>query len=182
MKKIIKTISVFSFMVLISVCICACGLKTANECKTTEAVKLETVMLSEVEFKNSETVTLNQECDDIEISGTIDAMTAAQKSVYGTSDVTHVVALKITFDKERTISYFEIKGETTKVYSTNSEDLNYVGSISDLLDSESDEDAYCYLILSASTKEYELTSKYTDGTTSEIDVEIKATLLTAVED
>lgn len=177
--KTVKLMSMLIFAFVFALCMCACGVTAGGECKSAEAVKLETVMLSEVEFKNSDTVTLSQECDDVEIDGTIDAMTAAQKTVYGVAEVTHVVALNITFDKERTISYFEIKGSTTKVFSTNSEDANYVGSITDLLDSESGEDAYANLILSANTKEYTLTVKYSDGHQSEISIKINATLATA---
>lgn len=179
MKKTIKIASVFIFAFIVAVCVCACGMQAGNNCKTAESLKLETVTLSEVEFKNSDTVTLSQECDSVEISGTIDAMSAAQQSVYGVAEVTHVVSLNITFDKERTISYFEIKGSTTKVFSTNSEDENYVGSITDLLDSESGEDAYANLILSANTKEYTLTAKYSDGHESVVTIKINATLATA---
>lgn len=180
MKYLLKTIFAFCSVFIVAFTVVACG--NNGGCKIAESVTLAKTTFGEVEFENSEKVKLKQDCGEVEITGEIEAMSSAQVAEFGVQDVTHVVVLKFMFDKERTISYFEIKGETTKVYSTNSEDLNYVGSISDLLDSESDEDAYCYLILSASTKEYELTSKYTDGTTSEIDVEIKATLLTAVED
>ena len=179
MKKNIKITTTMFFALIIAVLFCACGMTPNNECKTAESIKLETVMLSEVEFKNSDTVLLNQECDNVEISGSIDAMTAAQKSVYGLNDVSHVVALNITFDKERTIDYFKIQGEITKVFSTNNTVENYVGSITDLLDNKQGEDAYANLILSAKTKEYTLTTKYTDGHESEITIKINATLASA---
>ena len=166
-------------IILVAVTICACGLTNDKNCKTAESIKFETAVLSEVEFKNSDTVTLSQECNNVQIEGTIEAMTAAQKNAYGVSDVSHVVVIEITFDKERTLSYFELNGNVTKVFSTNPEDENYVGSLTDLLDNESGEDAYSKLILSANTKEYKLLTRYTDGHESEIIVKISATLATA---
>lgn len=179
MKKIAKVFFGVVCSLLIMTSVCACGKNGNRECKTAEEVKLETVVLNEVEFNNGETVSLKQSCGDVEITGTIDAMTDAQKSVFGNADTTHVVSLKITFDKERTLDYFEIKGNVTKVYSTNSNDANYVGAITDLLDNESGEDAYSNLILSANTKNYVLTAKYSDGHESEIKIKVSATLATA---
>ena len=177
MKKILKLISMCCVALLIGVSFVACG--ETKDCSVAEKVSLATTTLGEVEFENSENVKLEQDCDKVTISGEIDAMSTAQVAEFGKEDVSHVVVLKYLFDKERTISSFEIKGETTKVYSTDNTDENYVGSITDLLDSESDEDAYCFLILSANTKEYTLTSKYSDDTTSVINVSITATLLDA---
>ena len=157
----------------------ACDNLSSKECQTAESVELSSVVLAEVEFKNSEGVKLEQSCDEIEVSGRIDAMTNAQKSVYGVQDVSHVVCVKITFDKERTISSFKMEGSVVKVYSTNNADENYAGSLTDLLDNESGEDAFTNIILSANTKQYKLTIKYTDGYESVLDVEIKATLATA---
>ena len=91
-----------------------------------------------------------------------------------------MIVVKFEFDKERTIDSFTIRGDVTKVYSTNKNDENYVGSLSSLLDNKDGEDAYCNLILSANTKEYTLISKYSDDTTSEIKLKINATLVTAV--
>ena len=81
--------------------------------------------------------------------------------------------------KERTLKTFEIKGNVTKVYSTDNTVENYTGTLTELLDSSEDEDAYTKLVLSANTKEYELTAIYTDGTTSEISIDISATLAEA---
>ena len=106
-------------------------------------------------------------------------MSVAQVSSFGMDGVTHVVVIKFEFDNERTIDSFTIKGNVTKVYSTNKEDENYVGSLSSLLENEDGEDAYCNLILSANTKEYSLISKYSDDTVSEIKLLIDATLVTA---
>ena len=101
---------------------------------------------------------------------------------FGIDGVTHMVVLKFLFDDERTIDYFKIQGETTKVYSTNKNDENYVGSISGLLDNESGEDAFCYLILSANTKEYNLTARYTDGVEFVSKITIDATLVAAKDE
>lgn len=175
MKKIIKTILSLS---LIFVCLCfvACGAKKSN---IAEKVTLAKTVLGEVEFENSEKVKLKQTDDSCVITGEIEAMSKAQASAYGVQDVTHVVVVKFLFDKERTIDSFEIKGEITKVYSTDKNAKNYVGSISSLLDNEKSEDAFCYLVLSANTKQYTLTSKYSDGTSSVIKINIDATLVTA---
>ena len=51
---------------------------------------------------------------------------------------------------------------------------------SSCLDNEEGEDAFCYLILSANTKEYTLTAKYSDSTESTILLKINARLVTAV--
>ena len=144
-----------------------------------EKVELSKVTLGEVEFENADTVTLKQDCDDVTVSGKIDAMSESQKNAYGVEGVTHVVGVKFTFDKERTLSKFEIKGNITKVFSDDSTDENYVGSLTSLLDNESGEDAYTYLVLSANTKNYTLKAVYTDDTESVITVKIDATLATA---
>lgn len=175
MKRIVKTI--FSlFMMILCVGFVACG---QSKTATAEKISLDKTVFGEVEFQNSEKVKLKQTGDTCVISGEIEAMSKPQASVYGVPDVTHVVVVKFMFDKERTIDSFEIKGEVTKVYSTDKNAENYVGSILSLLDNESSGDAFCYLILSANTKEYTLTSTYTDSTTSVITVKIDATLVTA---
>ena len=55
--KTIKIMSTAIFALVVAFCMCACGMSAGNECKTAEAITLETVMLSEVEFKNSDKVT-----------------------------------------------------------------------------------------------------------------------------
>lgn len=178
MKNLVKIITSV-MMIVMTIFIVSCGNETA---KTAESVSLAKTVLSEVEFENSDKVKLKQKDDVVEISGEIEAMSASQKSAFGVSDVTHVVVIKFMFDKERTIDTFEIKGDVTKVYSTDKTKENYVGSISGLLDNESGDDAYCYLILSANTKQYSLTSTYTDSTSSKITLNINATLVTANEE
>ena len=145
-----------------------------------ETLTLDKAVLNEVEFENSEKTKIKSIEDGFEILGEVEAMTQAQASTFGVDDVTHVVVVKFEFDKERTIDSFTIRGDVTKVYSTNKNDENYVGSLSSLLDNKDGEDAYCNLILSANTKEYTLISKYSDDTTSEIKLKINATLVTAV--
>ena len=162
---------------LMSTILVACG---NNDCsKVAEKVSLSKAIYSEVEYENADTVKLEQDCDVVEIKGVIEAMSNSQKSTYGVDDVTHVVVVKFEFDKERTLECFEIKGDTTKVYSTDSSVENYVGTLTELLDNETSEDAYTNLILSANTKNYKLTAKYTDDTISEIEIKITATLATA---
>lgn len=175
MKKIIKTF-VSVCMVLVSIFLVACK-KESKE--YSEKISLAKTMIGEVEFENSDKVKLDDNENEWVVSGEIESMSSAQKSAFGVDSVTHVVVLKFEFDDERTIDYFKIKGETTKVYSTNKDDENYVGSISELLDSESSEDAFCYLILSANTKNYELTAKYTDDVENVINLKITATLVSA---
>lgn len=180
MKKFIKINLTLLLIVTALIGLNACSfLNLGNNCKTAEKVELASTVLSEVEFNNSEQCSLIQECKDVEISGQIDAMSDAQKNAFALKDVTHVVVLKMTFDKERTLDSVAIKGENTKVYSTNKNDENYSGSLTDLLDNKSGEDAYCYLILAANTKNYSITAKYTDGHTSQISIKISATLVTA---
>lgn len=178
MKNRLKFILSFLLMI-ITVSFVACG---QNKKTVAEKITLDKTVLSEVEFENSDKVKLKQNGSEVVVSGEIESMSAAQKSTYGVDEVTHVIVVKFMFDKERTIDSFEIKGNTTKVYSTDKNDKNYVGSISSLLDNESSEDAFCYLILSANTKNYTLTAKYTDDSTSVIEVKIDATLVTAKAD
>lgn len=178
MKNITKYITSV-LMIILSIFIVSCG---QDKLKVGETVSLDKTVLSEVEFENSEKVKLKQMDSEFEISGEIEAMSLSQKSAFGVNDVTHVVVIKFMFDKERTIDTFEIKGDVTKVYSTDKTKENYVGSISGLLDNESGDDAYCYLILSANTKTYTLTSTYTDSTSSKITLNINATLVTASEE
>ena len=185
MKKIIKCVSIFAFAMLMAVAAVACGKsdkkgnENSNKCSVEEKVELGSVVLSEVEFENADTVKLEQDCDEIEISVTNEKMSDSQKTVYGVEDVTHVAVVKVTFDKERTLESFVIKGNLTKVFGSDDTVENYAGTLTGLLDNESGEDAYTNLILSAHTKEYELTAKYTDGTESKLAIEITATLATA---
>lgn len=181
MKKLLKTMISFAFVFAIMFSLVACGGKKNDDkkCDVAEKITLAKVTLGEVEFDNADTVKLEQDCASVIVSGKIDAMSASQKNAYGVEDVTHVVSLKFEFDKERTLKTFSLKGNITKVYSTDNSVENYVGSLTDLLDSAEDEDAYTKLVLSANTKEYELTAIYTDGTTSKIELEISATLATA---
>lgn len=177
MKKL-KILFSLMIMIFMSASIVSCGL-TGNDKKIAEKVELADVKFEDVDFKNSDAVELKQDDNVVTISGTIDAMSDAQKEAYGKDGITHVVTLKFKFDKEKTLSKFELKGNETKVFSDTTSVENYVGSITDLLDSEDDEDAYANLILLANTSEYKLVSTYTDGTVSSIDVKITATLATA---
>ena len=158
------------------------NIEDANTNAVAEKITLDSATLGSVEFENADTVSINQEGNVYNISGTITALSESEKNAFGDSSVTHAVVLKYTFDKEKTISKFELKGNITKVFSDNTSDENYVGSISDLLDSEENEDAFCYLILSAKTKQYTLTATYTDKTSSVIKLNISATLATATTD
>ena len=177
MKKFIKIM--FSVcLVFVSVVCVACEKRKVD---IAEKITLAETVFGEVEFDNSEKVEIDMDNGKWVVSGEIEAMSAAQKSSFGVDDVTHIVVLKFEFDKERTIDYFEIDGNVTKVYSSNNSDKNYVGSISDLLDSESSENAYCYLILSANTKEYKFTVRYTDDVESVVNLKIVATLITATD-
>lgn len=183
MKKVFKFSVIVVFALVLTFSLVACGKNgggdTGKECSVAEKVELGKTMLGEVEFENSDEVELKQDCETVTISGTIDAMSDSQKSAYGVEDVTHVAVVKFVFDKERTLSSFEIKGNTTKVFSDDETKENYVGSLTELLDNEAGEDAYTYLVLSANTKEYTLTTVYTDDTESVISLKINATLATA---
>lgn len=181
MKKLLKIMPIFILMIAIFANLVACG-ENKNDEKIAESVELSTALLGEIEFENSEMTKLEQEDSTVTVSGTIDAMSKSQKNAFGSDDTTHVVALKFTFDKERTISSFTIKGDKTKVYSDEKTEDNYAGKISDLLDNDKGQDAFCYLVLSANTKEYQLISKYSDGTESTITLKIDATLATAKAD
>jgi len=154
----------------------ACGKQKCQQ--TPEKVELTNAMLGEIQFENGDGVKLKTDCNTVTVQGTINVMSDSQKNVYGVDDVTHVVVLKFKFDTERTISKFEIKGNVTKVYADDKNVNGYAGSLSELLDNESGEDAYCNLILSANTSEYILTSTYTDGQVSTVKVKIIATLAT----
>ena len=168
------------FIILANILFCfvivACGVK--NDVFG-ETLSLEKTILNEVEFENSDKVKIEEDENGFKITGEIEGLSDAQISAFGDEDVTHVVVLKFMFDKERTIDSFEIKGNLTKVYSTDENVENYAGKLSDLLDNESSEDAFCYLILSANTKEYVLISKYTDGVESVIKLKIEANLVSA---
>ena len=141
MKKVIKAFSVFMFA-FVMICAVACGNKKENKnCDVAEKVELGKATISEVEFENADTVKLKQDCDTVVVSGTIDAMSTSQKNVYGVEEVTHAVVLKFTFDKERTLSSFEIKGEKVKVFGADDSVENYSGTLTDILDNEAGEDA-----------------------------------------
>ncbi len=175
MKRVCK--SIFAFVVIIMIFVCVgCN---SDKKVSAEKITLENTVLNEVEFENSDKTKLESTKDGYKVVGEIESMNPAQKSVFGVEDVTHVIVIRFEFDRERTIDSFTIKGEVTKVYSTDKNDENYVGSLSSLLDNKSGEDAYCDLILSANTKEYMLISKYSDDTISEIKLSIDATLVTA---
>lgn len=175
MKVIFKRLSLTLALLLVFIMI-GCGVENKA---FAEKVSLDKTILGEVEFENSEKVKLKSTDSGYVVYGEIESMSPAQVSEFGDESVSHVVVIKFLFDKERTIDSFEIKGNVTKVYSTNKDVENYVGTISSLLDNDSSEDAFCYLILSANTKEYTLKSKYTDSTESEIKLQIEATLVTA---
>ena len=173
--KIFKILSV-AILIVFGMGVVACDNK---ENVVAENISLSNAMIGEVEFQNSEDLKLDQDDGEWVVDGGIEAMTDAQKAAFGSSDVTHVVVLKLLFDKERTIDYLKIEGSVTKVYSTNKEDGGYIGSISSILDNDDGEDAFTYLILSANTKKYDLTIKYTDGVISNLKIEIKAMLVSA---
>ena len=181
MKKLIKNICFAFAIMLFAVSSVACGAKVKTVKAVAEKVEGGSVVFSEVEFKNADTVKIKQDNKLVVVSGSIEKMTDAQKVVFNKENVTHVVVLKFMFDDERTIESFEIKGDMTKVYSVDESVDNYVGSISSLLDSEAGEDAYTYLILSANTKEYKLKTTYSDETESVLTVKIDATLVSADE-
>lgn len=174
-NKILKSIISFAIMLMMLVCV-GCGSK---DMAFAEKVTLDKAVLNEIEFENSDKTKIESDESGYKITGEIESMSPAQISSFGMEGVTHVVVLKFKFDEERTIDSFTIKGNVTKVYSTNKDDENYVGSLSNLLDNEDGEDAYCNLILSANTKEYTLISKYSDDTVSEIKLKVEATLVTA---
>ena len=136
MKNLVKNLFVFALIFISSIFV-ACGEKSNS---FSENIALGKTIIGEVEFENSEEVKLEKNDSGWSVSGEIESMSPAQKSAFGVDDVSHVVVLKFTFDKERTIDYFKIKGETTKVYSTDKTVDGYVGSISDLIDSEDSED------------------------------------------
>ena len=174
-KHFLLLLSVSFFTLVLVVCT-ACG---GNSNAFPERVELSSALVSEIEFDNDESVSLEQNKNQIKISGTINAMSKSQKHAFGNDEVTHVVVLKLTFDKERTLSYFKISGKTTKVYSDDNTVPGYSGKITDLLDSEDGEDAYCNLVLSANTSSYDALIKYTDGQEVNLSIEIVATLATA---
>ena len=184
MKKYLKQILTLSIALMFCMCLIACGNQNNNNNNNNntviaEKIELSTATLDDIEFENDENSKINKEGNTYKVSGTIAAMSESQKTAFGVDDVTHVVSLKFIFDKEKTISTFKIQGETTKVFSVEENVENYVGSITDLLDSEENEDAYCYLILSANTSKYTFTATYSDKTSSIVKLDINATLATA---
>ena len=182
MKNFISKFLTLSLLLILSFGFVACGKGSVNSKNGAVAEKIELTKstLGDVEFENSKETKIKQDGNIFTVSGIIDAMSESQKVEFGNDDATHVVSLKFSFDKERTISSFEIKGEVTKVYADSKDVENYVGSISELLDSEEGEDAFCFLILSAKTPDYKLKATYSDGTESTIELKIVATLATAV--
>ena len=185
MKKFLKLCTFFSVITILCLGLIACNYTNtdnANSKKLNETIELSSTTLGDVEFENSDTVKLDKNDNEFIVSGSINAMSDSQKIAFGVEEVTHSVSLKLTFDKKKTISSFEIIGNTTKVYSDSKDVENYVGSISDLLDNEDGEDSYCYLVLSANTKDYKFKITYTDHTTNEISLKINATLATAIEE
>lgn len=180
MKNIIKRVSVFVLMICLSVCLVSCGKSDGNkDGDVAERITLSKVMIDDVEFENSDETKIKQDENEFKISGIIDAMSKSQKLKFGDENATHVVAIKFVFDKERTLKKFELQGNITKVYSSDRNVENYAGSLTDLLDNEEGEDAFCYLVLSAKTEEYKMKATYTDGTESKVKLEIVATLATA---
>lgn len=185
MKNLLKLIGILPICLIICFGLIACNKTSSDNANTktvAETIKLSSTILDDVEFENSDTVKLDKKDNTYLVTGTINSMTKSQTIAFGVQDVTHIVALKFTFDKEKTLSSFEIIGNTTKVFSDNKDAENYVGSLSDLLDNESGEDAYCDLVLSANTKTYKLKTTYSDHTTSEITLSIDATLATSSEE
>ena len=186
MKKI-KFLLSFVMLFVLSLSFVACGNSSGNnnqnsESDVAEKVEFATAKIRDVEFKNSKAASIEQKNNIVTITGILDAMSDSQKEAYNKSGITHAVSLKFKFDKERTLSKFEISGNETKVYSDTKDVANYAGSISDLLDSEDKEDSFAYLVLSANTSEYKLISTYTDGTVSTIKIKITATLATATSE
>ncbi len=182
MKKFIKLCSLVLATVSACLVFASCGnggAKGNSGGEFPEKIELSTAMLKEVQFENSDMVKLEQKNDVVTVSGQIDSMSKSQKNVFGVDEVNHVVTIKVIFDKERTLSYFKLEGDVTKVYSDDRNVQNYTGSITELLANESGEDPYCNLILSAQTKEYKLLAKYTDGKESLITLKNSATLATA---
>lgn len=185
MKKYAKILLSVMFVFALAFSLVACGNKKDKDnekCDTAEKITLTSATIGEVEFDNADTVKLEQDCNEVVVSGKIDAMSASQKNTYGVESVTHVFVVKFEFDKERTLKTFEIKGGVTKVFSSDNTVENYTGSLTELLDSAEDEDAYTKLVLSANTKEYKLKAIYTDGTSSEISIDVTATLAEATVD
>ena len=187
MKKILNGLAFLSLAFFMCFGLIACQQtksenQNSNGSKVSETIELGTATLGDVEFENADTVELKNENGQYNVTGTITAMSESQIIAFGVQDVTHTIVLKVTFDKEKTISSFEIKGNTTKVYADNKETENYVGSLSELLDNEDGEDAFCYLVLSANTTEYTFKTTYSDKSESEVKLKISATLATATED
>lgn len=150
--------------------------KSPNETMA-EKIELSTATIGEINFENSKLTSISQNEREFTVTGSIEQMSLEQQNAFGDKAVKHVVVLKYIFDKERTIDEFEIAGKNTKVYSTDKSVKNYVGSITDLLDNDDGEDAYTNLILSAETKEYIITAKYSDGEISKATIKIQATLV-----
>jgi len=115
MNKIFKITSVFILMISVAFMI-ACEKIDNGDCKVAESIELSSVVFNETEFENAESVEFSQKCDEVEIGGTINAMSAAQKTAFGVQDVSHFVALKIMFDKERTIASFKLAGNVVKCF------------------------------------------------------------------
>lgn len=175
--KIFRNLFMFAIVFLFMFSAVSCGAKKDD--KIPEVVELTSAKISDVEFKNSELLEIKQNKNEVIISGVIDSMSSAQKQVFGEESVSYVVVLKFKFDKEKTLSKFEIKGKDIKVFSDDDSVENYSGKLSEFLDSKDNEDAFANLILSASVREYKLTATYTDGESSVIELKITAALATA---
>ena len=169
----------FKFIILLLICVlCSFGCsENSSPNAFAEDIELVDCMIDEFEFENADTVDLCKTENGWVVSGSIDPMTPSQISAYGKENVKHIISIKFAFDKERTIDAFKIESEeNTQVYSTDEDVTNYVGSISDLLDNESGEDAFCYLVLPANISEYTFSATYTDSTTAQIKLIIDAEL------
>lgn len=181
MKKFIISLSLI-LMVFCSFALCVgCG-KNQNNNEEKEKIELSDVYIGEISFENSKNVKLDEKDDTYVVSGKIDAMSKSQKNAFGDDNISHVVALKLTFNKEKTISKVVIKGNKTKTYSSDENDADYAGKLTDLLDNEEGEDAYCNLVLAASTKQYEIICSYSDKSESTVKLKIEASLVTVNDD
>lgn len=181
MKKLILTLSIFLCAALFCFNFVACK-NGKNSEHSGEAVELAETTIGEISFENSESTKISSEGKEYIISGKIDKMSDAQKNAFGVEDVSHVVCIKFVFDREKTLDSFEIVGAIKKVYSTDQSVENYAGSLSELLDNNDGEDAYCLLVLSAGTKKYDLVCNYSDRSRSVISLKIEAALVSAEEE
>lgn len=181
MKKIFLTLSIFLCALAVCFNFAACN-KNENSNKSGESVSLAETVIDEISFENSDATKISSDGKTYTISGKIEKMSDAQKNAFGVEDVSHVVCLKFVFDREKTLDNFEIVGAERKVFSTDKSVKNYAGSLSDLLDNNDGEDAYCFLVLSAATKKYDLICNYSDRSSSVVVLNIEASLVSAEEE